>query len=84
MLNPPVHLLKPIAFRKAKIVYNFGLSECNRVIVFTMYMYKNNIDTYKANSSTIFLTYILQKQEVLTAIRRWNVRNISFKHFRFS
>ena len=21
----------PIAFRKAKIVYNFGLSECNRV-----------------------------------------------------
>ena len=24
-------LLKPIALRKAKIVYNFGLSECNRV-----------------------------------------------------
>ena len=22
---------KPIALRKAKIVYNFGLSECNRV-----------------------------------------------------
>ena len=24
---------KPIAHRKAKIVYNFGLSECNRVKV---------------------------------------------------
>ena len=24
--------LNPIALRKAKIVYNFGLSECNRVI----------------------------------------------------
>ena len=23
--------LNPFAFRKAKIVYNFGLSECNRV-----------------------------------------------------
>ena len=23
--------VNPIAFRKAKIVYNFGLSECNRV-----------------------------------------------------
>ena len=25
------HFLNPIALRKAKIVYNFGLSECNRV-----------------------------------------------------
>ena len=25
------HLFNPISFRKAKIVYNFGLSECNRV-----------------------------------------------------
>ena len=25
--------LNPIALRKAKIVYNFGLSECNRVTV---------------------------------------------------
>ena len=24
-------LLNPIALRKAKIVYNFGFSECNRV-----------------------------------------------------
>ena len=24
--------INPIALRKAKIVYNFGLSECNRVI----------------------------------------------------
>ena len=24
-------LVNPIALRKAKIVYNFGLSECNRV-----------------------------------------------------
>ena len=27
-------LFNPIALRKAKIVYNFGLSECNRVQVF--------------------------------------------------
>ena len=26
----------PIALRKAKIVYNFGLSECNRVKVFVV------------------------------------------------
>ena len=26
----PIHLI-PIALRKAKIVYNFGLSECNKV-----------------------------------------------------
>ena len=26
-------MLNPIAFRKAKIVYNFGLSECSRVII---------------------------------------------------
>ena len=25
------YLVNPIALRKAKIVYNFGLSECNRV-----------------------------------------------------
>ena len=24
-------MLNPVALRKAKIVYNFGLSECNRV-----------------------------------------------------
>ena len=24
-------ILNPVAFRKAKIVYNFGLSECNKV-----------------------------------------------------
>ena len=27
----PLILFNPIALRKAKIVYNFGLSECNRV-----------------------------------------------------
>ena len=27
--HPPI--FNPIALRKAKIVYNFGLSECNRV-----------------------------------------------------
>ena len=25
------HFLNPIALRKAKIIYNFGLSECSRV-----------------------------------------------------
>ena len=28
--------LNPIALRKAKIVYNFGLSECNRVKAYKM------------------------------------------------
>ena len=27
----PFSFINPIALRKAKIVYNFGLSECNRV-----------------------------------------------------
>ena len=27
----PIALINPVALRKAKIVYNFGLSECNRV-----------------------------------------------------
>ena len=26
--------INPIALRKAKIVYNFGLSECNRIEIF--------------------------------------------------
>ena len=26
----PIRTVNPIALRKAKIVYNFGLSECNR------------------------------------------------------
>ena len=31
MIYLNIDLLNPIALRKAKIVYNFGLSECNRV-----------------------------------------------------
>ena len=30
-LQTYMYKLNPIALRKAKIVYNFGLSECNRV-----------------------------------------------------
>ena len=30
------HLHNPIAFRKVKIVYNFGLSECNRVKMYQL------------------------------------------------
>ena len=30
-VNPSFWVLNPIALRKAKIVYNFGLSECSRV-----------------------------------------------------
>ena len=30
-LNKYADMFNPIAFREAKIVYNFGLSECNRV-----------------------------------------------------
>ena len=31
MFHVLILMLSPIALRKAKIVYNFGLSECNRV-----------------------------------------------------
>ena len=33
--------MNPIAIRKAKIVYNFGLSECNRVKRKTIVLSKN-------------------------------------------
>ena len=33
VLKNPTCVLNPIALRKAKTVYNFGLSECNRVKV---------------------------------------------------
>ena len=33
MLTFDSHLFNPTALRKAKIAYNFGLSECNRVKV---------------------------------------------------
>ena len=32
--NSKWNVLNPITLRKAKIVYNFGLSECNRVKIF--------------------------------------------------
>ena len=31
VIKSVINLLNPIALRKAKIVYNFGLPECNRV-----------------------------------------------------
>ena len=31
VIKTEAHVLKPFALRKAKITYNFGLSECNRV-----------------------------------------------------
>ena len=34
--NVATNKLNPIAFRKAKILYNFGLSECYRVTVYTL------------------------------------------------
>ena len=39
--------LKPIALRKAKLAYNFGLSECNRV--------KVNGYTFKGSNSSILI-----------------------------
>ena len=39
------HQDNPIALRKAKIVYNFGLSECNRV--------KVNVHTLNGSNSAI-------------------------------
>ena len=39
-MGPPA--FNPTALRKAKIVYNFGLSECNRVNPLTVYT--RNID----------------------------------------
>ena len=31
---PPYAFFNPIALRKAKVAYNFGLSECNRASIF--------------------------------------------------
>ena len=39
-------LYNPIAFRKAKIAYNFGLSECNRVNETTILGYETIKSTY--------------------------------------
>ena len=44
--------LNPIALRKAKIVYNFGLSECNRVKIENE---NNNMKTLTAEISTMGL-----------------------------
>ena len=40
--------INPIAPRKAKIVYNFGLSECNRVkvLVFLCIVFSNDLDLF--------------------------------------
>ena len=43
-------LFNPIASRKAKIVYNFGLSECNRVKVYSSY------NTFKTASCIICIS----------------------------
>ena len=37
----------PIALRKAKIVYNFGLSECNRVKRFILIFPCGSLNLYK-------------------------------------
>ena len=41
----------PIALRKAKIVYNFGLSECNRVKL------SKNFDTFQLQVALHLLVY---------------------------
>ena len=33
LYNDRYRIINPIALRKAKIVYNFGLSECNKVYI---------------------------------------------------
>ena len=33
MKGHSIYFVNPTALKKAKIVYNFGLSECNRVIL---------------------------------------------------
>ena len=50
-------LLNPVALRKAKIVYNFGLSECNRVklsvlVFFINYVPKHNNVNYLSIKGT--------------------------------
>ena len=37
----------PIALRKAKIAYNFGLSECNRVMVNEYFFVESNSATFR-------------------------------------
>ena len=43
--------VNPIVLRKAKLVYSFGLSECNRV--------KKNNCAFKGHKDHIFLQYFL-------------------------
>ena len=52
--------LTPTALRKAKIVYNFGLSECSRVIVyhiFTMVILISCAERIKFCCTGVFFTH---------------------------
>ena len=55
-----LHCLNPIAPRKAKIVYNFGLSECNRV-----YMPKrlSGLKSVKAKNALTILACLKKQSE---------------------
>ena len=50
-------LFNPIALRKAKIIYNFGLSECHRVKV-TEY-------TFREDDTSIFFTSLLREKKLV-------------------
>ena len=55
----------PIALRKVKIVYNFGLSECNRVKHYRCYDLKLPILHAKIQQGTILLAMKLSSHEQL-------------------
>ena len=52
-----LNCFNPIAFRKAKIVYNFGLSECNRVKVFASLhkLFIKSVKLYRRGGHGLFL-----------------------------
>ena len=51
------HIFNPIALRKKKIVNNFGLSECSRVNIFTLYIFEIDFeyrDIYNVQTGVFF------------------------------
>ena len=73
--NPINTIINPIALRKAKIVYNFGLSECNRV--------KVNGYTFRGSSSLIF-TFVYIFNRVSSLRKDLLFKNSLFKEQNFS
>ena len=68
------HHINPVALRKAKIAYNFGISECNRV--------KQNLDNYEQTQKCQPKFMILYAR-ICKIQRTWHVPihlNFLFRH----